>query len=95
MLAFVNQLAIYKPLTEERIIQGDRLDPLHIHILHKLRIDVEEDWHIYSLTRAQPLLLKAETLNLAEVWRHLRRRYTVRRHTDDIITALVRRGVER
>ena len=31
---------------EKRITQRDRLDILHINVLAKLRINVEEHWHV-------------------------------------------------
>jgi len=83
-------------LTEKRVIQRNRLDSLHIRIRDKLGINVEEHRHIDRLASIQPLLLEAETLNLAEIRRHLRRRHAVRRNPYDIFCrALVRRSVER
>jgi len=82
-------------LTEERITQRHLLNPLHGWIIHKLRVDVEEDRHIHRLPGIQPLLLEAETLDLAEILRDLARRHAVRRHADDILRRIVRRRVER
>ena len=69
---------------EERITQCDRLDTLHIDVLCKLRVDVEEDCHIHCFSCIQSLLLKAKTLNLAKVWGDLSRRDRVGGYTNDV-----------
>lgn len=82
-------------LTEERITQGHRLNPPHLRITRKLRIDEKEDRHIHRLPRRQPLLLEAKTLDLAEVRRHLPGTDAVGRHPDDVFGRGVGGGVER
>lgn len=79
---------------EKRITQRHRLNPLHINIRHKLRINIEEHWHIDRLTRIQPLLLEAETLDLAEIRGHLTRGDRVRGDADDVFVGLVGGRVE-
>jgi hypothetical protein len=79
---------------EKRVTQRHSLNPLHINIVHKVRVNIEENWHIDRLARIQPLLLKAKTLNLAEIRRHLPRRDRVCGHSDDILIGLVGRSVE-
>ena len=79
---------------EERVTQRHSLNPLHIDIVHKVRVDIKENRHVHRLARIQPLLLKAKALNLAEIRRHLPRRDRVRGHTNDVLVRLVGRGVE-
>jgi len=81
-------------LTEKRIIQRDSLNPSHIRIIHKIRINIEEHWHIHGLASIQPLFLKAETLNLAEVWRNLSGTDTVCCYSYDVCVGIVRGGIE-
>lgn len=81
-------------LTEERITQRNLLNAPHIRIIHKVRIDIKEHRHIHCLPSIQPLLLEAKTLDLREIWRHLRRRHTVRSHPNDVIVRPVRRSIE-
>lgn len=83
-----------KQLTEERIAQCQLLDPPHIRIIHKVRIDVEEHRHVHGLPGIQPLLLEAEALDLAEVGRDLARGDAVGRDADDVLVAVVRGRVE-
>ena len=80
---------------EKCIAQRNSLDSLHINVRHEFRIDIEENRHIHRLARIQPLLLKAKALDLAEIWRHLSRRYRVCCNPNDIFVRLVGRGVER
>jgi len=82
-------------LTKKCIIQRYRLNALHIRIIHKIRINIKKHRHIHSLPSIQSLLLKAETLNLAEIWRHLSRTDTVGRHTNDVRIRIICCGVER
>lgn len=79
---------------EKRITQRHCLDPFHIWIHDKFRINVEEHGHVHRLACIQTLLLEAEALDLAEVRRHLARRDAVRRNTNDIFARLVGRGVK-
>lgn len=79
---------------EKRITQRHRLNTLHVDIRHKLWVNVEKHRHIDCLARVQPLLLKAETLDLAEVRRHLARRDRVGCDADNVLVGLVRRRVE-
>lgn len=76
--------------TEKCIGKCNRIDLLHGRIIHKFGINEEEHRHIDRLPRIQPLLLKAEALDLAEVGRDLSRRDAVRRHSNDVLVALVR-----
>ena len=69
---------------EERIAQRDRLNTLHVDVLCKLRIDVEEDWHIHCFSCIQSLLLKAKTLNLAKVRGDLSRRNRIGGYANDV-----------
>jgi hypothetical protein len=80
---------------EKRVTQRHSLNPLHVDIVHKVGVNIEENRHIDRLARVQPLLLKAEALNLAEIRRHLPRRDRVCGNSDDILIRLVGRGVER
>lgn len=84
-----------KRLTEEGIAQRHLLNPLHVRVIHKLRINVEEHRHIHRLPSIQSLLLETETLDLAEMRRHLPRCHAVRRYPNDILRRLIRRRVER
>jgi len=70
---------------EEGIAECDRLDTLHVDVRDKLRIDVEEHRHVHCLASIQPLLLEAEALYLAEVWRHLPWRHGVCRYANDVL----------
>lgn len=79
---------------EERIIQRDRLNAPHIRVIHKIRVNVKEHGHIHRLTSIQPLLLKAETLNLAEIWRYLARTDRICGYANDVGVRVVGRGVE-
>lgn len=79
---------------EKCITQCHSINLPHGRIVYKIRIDKEKNWHIHSFPSIQPLLFKAETLDLAEIWRHLRRRYAVRSHPYDIAVALVGRSEE-
>lgn len=81
-------------LTEEGVVQGDRIDAFHSRILQELGINVEEDWHVHCFASIQPLLFEAEALDLAEVRSHLTRCHTVRRNTNHILLTLVRGCVE-
>lgn len=81
-------------LTEKGVRQGNRINPLHIRIRRKIRINKKENRHIDRLPRIKLLLLKAKALNLAEIWRNLARRHAICCNTNDIRGALVRRGVE-
>lgn len=51
-------------LTEERIVERNRVDVAHVRIAQKVRINVEEDGHVDRLAGIQPLLFKAKALNL-------------------------------
>lgn len=81
--------------TKKRIRQSNSLNPLHIQIIQQIRIQVKENRHIHRLPRIQPLLLKAETLNLAEIRRDLCRRNAVRRHPDNVLITIIRSRVKR
>lgn len=82
--------------TEEGIVQRNSLDTLHVRVPTELRIDVEEHGHVDRLAFIEPLLLEAETLDLAEIRCDLRWRHAVRRHPDYVLgRRLVRRSVER
>lgn len=81
-------------LTEESIRQSDSINALHVWIRSKVRVDIKEHRHIYRLSGIKFLLLKAETLDLAEIRSHLARSHTVRGYSNDILRALVRRCVE-
>jgi hypothetical protein len=87
--------AIKEELTEKRITERNLLNPLHIRILHKLRINIKEHRHIHRLPRIQPLFLEAKTLNLAKIRRYLSGRNAVCRHADDIFRRFVRRSIKR
>lgn len=71
------------------------LNALHVWIIHKIRINIEEDWHVDRLASIQSLLLKAKALNLAEVRRHLSWSNAVGSDPDNIFRRSVRRGIER
>lgn len=79
---------------EESIAQRNSINAPHVRILDEIWIDEEENRHVHRLARVQPLLLKTETLNLAKVWRHLRRCDRICRHSYDIGLGLVGRSVE-
>lgn len=84
----------FRVLTKEGITQRDSLNALHVQIIQQIGIEIEEDGHVHRLARIQPLLLKAETLDLAEIRRTLRRRHAVRRHANDVAVAVVGRRVK-
>jgi len=50
LLALFHSSSRRHPLTEEGIIEGDRLDSLHGRISEKFRIDIEEHRHVDRLT---------------------------------------------
>ena len=79
---------------EEGITQCYRLNPLHVDVSCKLRIYVEEDGHVYRLASIQSLLLEAETLDFAEVWRDLPGCDRVCGNANDIFGRLIRSCVE-
>lgn len=81
-------------LTEKRITQRNSLHPTHIQIRQQIRIQIKKHRHIHRLPRVQPLLLKAKTLNLAEIRRRLRRRHAIRRHPNNILIAKICRRVK-
>jgi hypothetical protein len=58
-----------------------------IEVVYQFWVNVEEDRHVHLLTRPQPLLLKAEALDLVEVVRRLVRHNVVRGHTSDSMLA--------
>ncbi|POS81772.1 hypothetical protein EPUL_006058, partial [Erysiphe pulchra] len=74
--ACLSQQEIPVKLTEESVVERDGINTLHGRVLQELRIDVEEDWHVHRLALVEPLLLKTETLDLAEIRRNLPRRHT-------------------
>lgn len=80
---------------KKRIAQRNLLNPPHIWVIRKIRIDIKEHRHIHRLPSIQPLLLEAKTLNLREILRHLSRRHAIRRHPNDILIRLICRGIER
>jgi hypothetical protein len=69
---------------EESITQCNRLNTLHIDVLCKLRIDVEEDWHIHCFSCIQSLLLEAKALNLAKVRGDLSGRNRIGGYANDV-----------
>jgi hypothetical protein len=79
---------------EKCIIQRHRNDPLHIDILRKLRINIEEHRHIHGLPRIQPLLLEAKALDLGKVGCHLSWCDRVCRHANDVLFGVVGSCVE-
>lgn len=82
------------PRLEKRITQRQLHNPLHVRIIHKFRINVEEHRHIDRLPSIQPLLLKAKALDLAEIRRYLARCYAVRRHSYYVFAAVIRGCIE-
>ena len=82
------------PPTEKRVTQRNLLNPPHVRIIHKIRINIKENRHIHRLPSIQPLLLETKTLNLAEVRCNLARRHTIRRHPNYILIRHIRRCVE-
>src|SRR6266496_1584611 len=72
-------------LTEKRITQRNLLNSLHIRIVHKIRINIEENRHIHRLPSVQSLFLKAEALNLAKIRSNLSWRNTIRRYPNNIL----------
>lgn len=79
---------------EKCIAQRDCVNAFHGRILHEIWINEEEHWHIDGLSRIQSLLLKAEALDLAEIWSNLGGCDTICCYADDISFALVRGGEE-
>jgi len=79
---------------EKSVAQRDGVDFLHSWIIRELWVDEEEHWHVDRLALVELLFLEAEALDLAEVWCHLRRRYAVRGHTDNIRFTPVRSSIE-
>ena len=58
---------------KERVRQINCVDVFKERIVDVVGIDVEEDWHVYFFIRVEPLLLKAEALNLVEILAGLKR----------------------
>jgi hypothetical protein len=81
-------------LTKKCIAQGNLLNPLHVRIIHEIRVNIEENRHIDCLPSIQSLLLKTETLDFAEIRRYLTRGDTVGRHANDILLAFICSCVE-
>ena len=79
---------------EKCITQRNRLNTLHIRVRDKLGIDIKEDGHIDCLSRIQPLLLKAEALDLAEIGRYLARSDRVCCYTNNVFGRFVRGRVK-
>lgn len=79
---------------EESVAQRHLFNALHIRIIDEVRINIEEDRHIDSLSSVQSLLFEAETLNLGKIRRDLTRSDTVRSNPNDIIVRLIRSSVE-
>ena len=80
--------------TEKCIIQSNCFNIPHIWVIQELRVNVEEDGHVYRLSSVQTLLFKAKALYLAEVRRNLTRSNAVRGDANDVGVRLVRRRVE-
>lgn len=80
---------------EKSVVQRYRPDILRVNIVNELRINIEENWHIDSLASIQPLFLKAEALDLAEVSSDLSWRDRICRHSDNVFRRFVRCSVER
>ena len=55
----------------EGVGEGEVGDVAAVPVCGKLWLDVEEDGHVHCLPSLQPLLLKAEALDLVEVLGHL------------------------
>lgn len=70
---------------KECVTECDRLNTLHVDIRNKLRVNVEEDWHVDRLTSIQPLLLETKALDLTEVRRYLSWCHRVCCDTDDVL----------
>lgn len=81
-------------LTKESIIQRHSPNILGIDIIHKIGINIKEHRHIHRLPGIQPLLLKAKTLDLAEISSHLSWRDAVCCHAYDVLVRCVRCCVE-
>lgn len=80
--------------TEKSVRQSNRINPPHIRVRRKIWVDKEENWHIYRFAGIELLLLETETLDLAEIRRHLTRRDAVCCDSDNIRGAFVRGSVE-
>lgn len=52
---------------EECVRQNQIVDPVHLRVSCKFRVDVEKHRHVNLLPSKKPLLLKAEALDLVEV----------------------------
>jgi hypothetical protein len=66
-------ILILRQLTclKKDVRKHDMVDIPEAAVSGKLRVDIEEDWHVDALSWAQPLLLKAEALDLVEEPPHL------------------------
>lgn len=80
--------------TKESVRQGYGINPRHCGVVDKVRVNEEEHGHIHRLASIESLFFETETLYLAKVGSHLRRRNTVCGDTDYILIALVGCRVE-
>ena len=80
--------------TEKGVREYYRIDFSHRWVIDKIWIYEEEYRHIDCFASIQSLLLKAETLNFAEIRGHLTRRHTIGCHADYIFVTLVRSSEE-
>ena len=76
---------------KECIRERHRIDFAHPPILEERWVNVEEDRHVYRFSREEPLLVKAEALDLIKVLPGLQRRHVVRCNPDDRLARMVRR----
>src|SRR5712692_1404497 len=72
---------------KERVGKRDRADVLSIGILGQPWVDEEIDRHVDLLMRIEPLIVKAEALDLLEIDPRLLRRHIERRVSDDRLIA--------
>ena len=79
---------------EKGIIQGDEIDLPHPRIVHDIRIDKEEDWHINRFASIQFLLIETEALYLGEIGCSDIGSDVVRRNSNDVLGTEIRGGIE-
>lgn len=68
---------------EEGVGQSDGVHSGHPRVGVELRVNVEENRHVYFLTRVQPLFLETETLYLVKVLSSLEGHHVVGGDADD------------
>ena len=83
------KLRIYDRRTEKGIRQRDRIYFSHRRIIHEIRVNEKEHWHVDGLPSVESLFFEAKALDFAEVRSYLRWSNTVGCDPNDVFRALV------